>query len=603
MPRVILAGERAFGGFDGDSGNHQRVMTGLRTGSSLIYYDYQRLHDKFQSVPIDYFLNRAESEVICLRLNTTEWFLPPRIGTPFLATQMAQDNTSEPSTSFLVCYAKRADNPLILEVTRNIRGLFLTFEEFFNQVVLPLDVATKLIIAKDEDLNSLSIEQPIFEQQSHYEFDNEDIWLSSDTEAEDDYITSLSSVATVGTEPISESFVLNYNSENLINLNTTDEEDNNEIREVDRMFGSSFNPEPVETRETSPEIIVVPNSSTNLEPQFASSDDDETYRPASPDSIELFPERVNYVSSDSDNAQTYSRPWISRWQARARAREETSNRRTSYSRSRMEMNRSRWEIDRLDWEMNRSRLFQDRIQRQNEERERNQRHSNTNPFRESFHRTTTSNQPPHHNASILRSATTTSTNPTQNPLETSSHAHHSQSSWYLNNQAFADSSGDEGIASYSPRITEPSNAPPAHVRRLVNRFFTTDRPSDRPEHIDFLSRQAFLALNAEVELEQLEEYFAARDTRPLEGELLRIDKQVVIPYDGSQCIVCLEDHPAKPVACVFCRKCVGCFECIKSWCIHRRGETNRGSCPLCRYHWGLKPTVAQMSVSDLLLNS
>ncbi|KAI6197420.1 hypothetical protein M3Y94_01222000 [Aphelenchoides besseyi] len=591
MPRVILAGEQAFGGFDGDDGNHQRVMTSLRTGSSLIYYDYQRLHNKFQSVPIDYFLNRPESEVICLRLNTNEWFLPPRIGTPFLATQMAQDETSERSTSFLVCYAKRADDPLITEMTRNIPGLFLSFEEFFNQVVLPLDVATKLIIAKDEDLDSLSIEQPIFEQQIRDELANEEIWLSSDTEADDDFITSMSSLATIRTEPMADPFVLNYNSDNLIDLSATEEEDDNEIYEVNVSSDSLLNFEPMETRETSPEIIVMSDSSTNLEPQFANSDDDEPYQPASSNAIGRPTERANYVSSSSDSEHLHSRPWIIRWQERAQAREGTSNRNTSDSRSHLEMNQSR--------------LFQDRIQRLNEERQ--QHISNMNSFRRAVHHPMPSNRHPFRyqgNDNTLRSATTSTPNPTQNLPESSNNGHRPQPSWYRYNQAFADSSGDEGIEPNTPpRPTAPSNAPPAHVRRLVDRFFTTDRPSDRPEHIDFLSRQAFLALNAEVELEQLEEYFAARDTRPLEGEMLRIDKHVIIPYDGSQCVVCFEDHPTKPVACLACRKCVGCFECIKSWCIHRRGETNRGSCPLCRCNWGLKPAVAQMSVSELLLDS
>ncbi|KAI6232880.1 hypothetical protein M3Y99_00974700 [Aphelenchoides fujianensis] len=73
-----------------------------------------------------------------------------------------------------------------------------------------------------------------------------------------------------------------------------------------------------------------------------------------------------------------------------------------------------------------------------------------------------------------------------------------------------------------------------------------------------------------------------------------------LPYDGSSCVVCLEERPHKPVACRECRKGLGCFACLKRWCEDEAGQQNRRSCPLCRGHWGAAPQVAEMTISSLL---
>ncbi|KAI6191812.1 hypothetical protein M3Y97_00268400 [Aphelenchoides bicaudatus] len=70
-----------------------------------------------------------------------------------------------------------------------------------------------------------------------------------------------------------------------------------------------------------------------------------------------------------------------------------------------------------------------------------------------------------------------------------------------------------------------------------------------------------------------------------------------IPYDGSPCSICLDDLPNNPVACQFCKNCIGCAKCLDDWSKARHLASNK--CPLCRFNWdGPKPKIVAMIISE-----
>ncbi|KAI6233135.1 hypothetical protein M3Y99_00949000 [Aphelenchoides fujianensis] len=84
------------------------------------------------------------------------------------------------------------------------------------------------------------------------------------------------------------------------------------------------------------------------------------------------------------------------------------------------------------------------------------------------------------------------------------------------------------------------------------------------------------------------------------ADLVLVDDET-LPYDGSQCLVCLEETPTRPVACLECRKGIGCFECLLEWCRSEKQAHRLGSCPLCRGVWdATHPAVIEQTISTLL---
>ncbi|KAI6226341.1 hypothetical protein M3Y99_01303300 [Aphelenchoides fujianensis] len=98
--------------------------------------------------------------------------------------------------------------------------------------------------------------------------------------------------------------------------------------------------------------------------------------------------------------------------------------------------------------------------------------------------------------------------------------------------------------------------------------------------------------------DELDRIFRFRHVQRDRSEQIKVDSANAMPYDGSQCTICLEDTPTRPVACAECRKNVGCFECVNKWC-RRPGVAAPvlQTCPLCRCNWGTRPVLLEMTIS------
>ncbi|KAI6243151.1 hypothetical protein M3Y99_00138500 [Aphelenchoides fujianensis] len=91
------------------------------------------------------------------------------------------------------------------------------------------------------------------------------------------------------------------------------------------------------------------------------------------------------------------------------------------------------------------------------------------------------------------------------------------------------------------------------------------------------------------------------DDHPAPCADLRLADDETLPYDGSQCLVCLDETPTQPVACPKCRKGIGCFECLQEWSRSEKRAHRSSSCPLCRRAWdAAKPVVIEQTISALL---
>ncbi|KAI6234210.1 hypothetical protein M3Y99_00828700 [Aphelenchoides fujianensis] len=91
------------------------------------------------------------------------------------------------------------------------------------------------------------------------------------------------------------------------------------------------------------------------------------------------------------------------------------------------------------------------------------------------------------------------------------------------------------------------------------------------------------------------------DDHPAPIADLRLADDQTLPYDGSQCLVCLEETPTGPVACLECRKGIGCFVCLRKWCRSEKCAHRLATCPLCRAVWdATNPMVIEQTISTLL---